>query len=984
VGSGERWSWLRPPFFEESSCCHPNNDKTVDVSIIIGNAAEGVAHPADSPVSTVVGTGTSSGSRAKPVPDDDDDPSSPSEVSVPSLSSSWMRCPAIPCMAIDSDQEIKIRRHSQANTETASVEKPGLDNLPMCPMVGCSFAFLQAFAEEGSRNSAVRRLQARTFQAGELPGKTDPTAGTGPTAQYEGAGGGEDFTMGSVCARLIKPVTKSTKSQRMSRHIHKSSTQLFLPDSPTNASHTDQVGLQNMNELADQAEEEEQLSYAELAMRADLKDSLGNPAFGQATHFVSHAWRYEFTSFVEAIGNWVEKSRAPQESTYFWVDAFVVNQHTSQEYPQEWWSTRFMQAVGEIGNTILVLEPWHDPVPFTRAWVIWELYCTSVTGARLHLTMRKSEMESFNDTLVNSFEKVQTILSSLDVSKSEAYHLVDQEMIHNEVRRTIGFTKLNELVQTRLMQWLTETAQTKLSEMNSMLTSGVSQDIDRLRAESFSLHGNIARMLRESGNLGEAEAAFRNLIQVLELNAADKSAALPSMNQLAVTLQKAGKNEEALKIHRDCLNRRTKLLGALHADSLQSASNLAVLLGQMGPSPERFKEARTLFERAISGREQTVGADHVSTLYTVSSLARLLSQAPGSLASDQLFATAESLHERAVLGLIKQLHEAHPLTLSAMHSQASNWLAHLEFHMSKQISPTESDEIHEQVVLKKVMEQYRKVADLRTEKLGRQHPDTVATELALRECTRRLRSRRIQSKGTAYSSWTELCHEEMEQLNTRDNFTHARMRLRQYGVEKLLDELTGQNIVDAQTKMLSTGMTPFNIFARLAAGVFSQPNMAEEQPKLGRFRDKFMVVCNRPECDEQWESSDPMWCGKASMSKNHRMLILKDLHWEWFNALTFGYVSGLKAGIALLKDAREAAHLWVSAGGEAWPPLDRVGLFVQVYSHCSINAFHLHIVDLDNLGPTFEKMVYKNLRLEDAISVLEEEEKQGTVISTAS
>ena len=34
---------------------------------------------------------------------------------------------------------------------------------------------------------------------------------------------------------------------------------------------------------------------------------------------------------------------------------------------------------------------------------------------------------------------------------------------------------------------------------------------------------------------------------------------------------------------------------------------------------------------------------------------------------------------------------------------------------------------------------------------------------------------------------------------------------------------------------------------------------------------------------------------------------MKDLHWEWFNVLTFGLISGLPRGIAKLEEMREAA-----------------------------------------------------------------------------
>jgi hypothetical protein len=412
----------------------------------------------------------------------------------------------------------------------------------------------------------------------------------------------------------------------------------------------------------------------------------------------------------------------------------------------------------------------------------------------------------------------------------------------------------------------------------------------------------------------------------------------------------------------------------LHADTLQSASNLAVLLSQQTPlTAKAFGEACELFQHAIRCREKTLGAENVSTLYTVSNLAKLLSEAPPGVASRKLLTEAEGLHKRAVQGLTKKLHEAHPLTLSAMHSQATHWLACSDSHVEAGGS-TRVAEGPPMTLLRQAMEQIRFVHTLRTEKLGRQHPDTLLSEETLKVCTARLRSLR-QSKGVSYESWAELSLEEYPELKMAAEFSHARARLRVYGVDKLLAELEGRGIVDSETKTLTTGMTPFNVFARIAEGIIVQPNMVEEQKKLGKFQKKFMIVCNRPECDEMWESRDPTWMGKASMSKRHRMLIMKDLHWEWFNALTFGMVTDLDAGITRLKDIREAAYIWVRAQRD-WPTIDHVGLFVQIYAHCSVNAFHLHIVDLDAIGPTFEKMMYKNLPLDMAISVLEAEAKE--------
>lgn len=125
-----------------------------------------------------------------------------------------------------------------------------------------------------------------------------------------------------------------------------------------------------------------------------------------------------------------------------------------------------------------------------------------------------------------------------------------------------------------------------------------------------------------------------------------------------------------------------------------------------------------------------------------------------------------------------------------------------------------------------------------------------------------------------------------------------------------------------------------------------------------------------------WASSDPAWVGKASMSKRHCLLTIKDLNWEWFNVLTFGLISGLDCGIEKLEAMKAAALLWAS-NMKDWPPVERLGLFLHVYAHCSVNSMHLHMVDMANLGPTYYKLEHKNLPIDDAIQVLREERSQG-------
>lgn len=225
-------------------------------------------------------------------------------------------------------------------------------------------------------------------------------------------------------------------------------------------------------------------------------------------------------------------------------------------------------------------------------------------------------------------------------------------------------------------------------------------------------------------------------------------------------------------------------------------------------------------------------------------------------------------------------------------------------------------------------------------------------------------------KAEIVASVPELC--------TRAHFRAVRRLLaeRLGGVEALLDELCRAGFVDRERGSLTTGTQPFNIFARCASGVMEQPGMAEEQEALGEYKDRFMICKNRPENDEHWDSEDPEWVGKASMSRRHRFLTTRNLHWQWFNCLVFGMVPSAMGGGDIVEavaevEAMKAAALTFTANVGDWS--DDVGLYFHVFGHNSVNSLHLHILDLRDAGPTFQHYQYKNCPLDAVLAVLKEE-----------
>lgn len=204
------------------------------------------------------------------------------------------------------------------------------------------------------------------------------------------------------------------------------------------------------------------------------------------------------------------------------------------------------------------------------------------------------------------------------------------------------------------------------------------------------------------------------------------------------------------------------------------------------------------------------------------------------------------------------------------------------------------------------------------------------------------------------------------------------------GSATLKEELIQTGFLDPNTNLLTTGAKPLNIFARCASGCLSQGSQTEaEQSYLEEYKDQFMVCSNLPENDEHWRSDDPQWVGKASMSQRHRFLTTRNLHWQWFNVLTFGLVPKEDGGVTLqealeqLKLMRTAAMTFATRAPD-WS--GGVGLFVHVFGHNSVNSLHIHIVDLATVGPTFWKFQYKNCPLDAVIAALEDELSENATL----
>jgi len=216
-----------------------------------------------------------------------------------------------------------------------------------------------------------------------------------------------------------------------------------------------------------------QCSYCEL-----LQFEKEDPGVGKAEVFISHAWKYKFLDVVSALENHFKD----KPDTFIWFDLFSNNQHLAADLPFEWWTNTFQSAIQEFGRTVMVLAPWNDPVPFTRAWCLFEIFITVITDSKFEVAMCESERDSFIRTICSDHRVFYKMLADIDVHKSEAWNPDDLASIKEVAEREVGLDQLNLIVKGKMREWVETTLKNATEQSDGSHHVYNEEELDRMMA----------------------------------------------------------------------------------------------------------------------------------------------------------------------------------------------------------------------------------------------------------------------------------------------------------------------------------------------------------------------------------------------------------------------------------------------------------------------------------------------------------------------
>ncbi|GFH55967.1 hypothetical protein CTEN210_12443 [Chaetoceros tenuissimus] len=441
---------------------------------------------------------------------------------------------------------------------------------------------------------------------------------------------------------------------------------------------------------------EYELSYCDMILEQAKKDSELDGVVDIATVFVSHAWKYKFLDVLDALKDHFKD----EPDKIVWFDLVSNNQHKATDLPYEWWATTFKDAIKQMGHTIMIMAPWNDPIPYTRAWCIFEAYCTNSTGAKFEVAMSSKEKRSFIDECIDNPERtINQMLSVINAEKSKAFKVEDEERIHSVIADKVGFSSINAMVFEQLRDWVITVVMDELEKA------------EEDTVEALNLMNLAGCLYVGQGKYELAKSFFTDCLEkrtkVLgpdHLLTLKKT--LDSMNDLALVYKKQKKYKEAEELLQESLKIRRKLFDS-DQDTFINMNNLSLLYCELG----KFTEAEDLYLEALEKQSISLGETHPSTLTTMNNIALFYSKQGNYEKAEELF--IECLEKRkTVLGM------ENPSTFISLNNLAS--------HYSKRRQNEKAEPLYSECLQRKISA------------LGPDHPSTILSAKSLSRCYKKL------------------------------------------------------------------------------------------------------------------------------------------------------------------------------------------------------------------------------------------------------
>ena len=414
----------------------------------------------------------------------------------------------------------------------------------------------------------------------------------------------------------------------------------------------------------------------------------------KAEVFISHAHQCEFLTVIDAL-DWhfcnaaSSSTNNDDEDPYIWLDIFCINQHRPTDWTFEWLSNTFKSTIQDFGRTVMVMSPWNDPLPFTRAWCIFEVYCTiddppnkgsieernsslkndttNTNSAEkkgkgsFEIAMGELDRQTFLKAITSSSgqklqDTVNGMLSNIRADKSQCSIEHDRRNIFRAIQTSVGFGTINSLVFAQYRDWVIKVTRHEVekcdkNDYNSDSDTG-RRRLDLIQALGV-LHLGQGKYKEAAPFLHESYEQRRSLT----VSPSTDPGVLLAMEYLGQLFFSEGNYEKAGSLFQDCMKKREQSLGQEHPATLDVMNHLAFNYYNQG----LYSLARPLYTNCYHKRMTVLGKNHPDTLTSLNNLAALYYKI-------KEYDVARPLYEECLENRRKVLGRHHPDTLTIMNN----------------------------------------------------------------------------------------------------------------------------------------------------------------------------------------------------------------------------------------------------------------------------------------------------------------------------
>ena len=384
-----------------------------------------------------------------------------------------------------------------------------------------------------------------------------------------------------------------------------------------------------------------------------------------ANWYISHAWLYTFTETLSSLELFFAAKGIQDPVVWFCV--FNNNQHEAKDYPFSWWQSTFKDSLAAIGNVVMIMHPWKNPITLTRSWCVFEVYVAISVGASFDVALAPTQADSFFlDMADDKIDAFYEMLGSINSENARATVGTDKTNIDAVIAAEVGFATLDRMVFEVLDNW-----------MQSALRERIDKSQGSLDAAKYNcaLAGLLCHQCHFDDALAPCETALLLYEETLGPSARES---LETRGFLGVIY---GLQNKPIEVWEPILVDTIAALTDVGGRTDSAVMNALYHLGLFYLSHGEVEKGRVVWSEALQLFHEVLGPTHPRTLTIIYTVRQLddTSTTDATLAAEMAI--------ECYMGLLNVLGKDNPMTLNAMMNVGVAYAEHgkfddaLEWHM---------------------------------------------------------------------------------------------------------------------------------------------------------------------------------------------------------------------------------------------------------------------------------------------------------------